>query len=154
MQGTWVRALVQEDPKCHGVTKSVGHNYWACVPQLLKPTCLEPVLCNKRSHRNEKPVHLNEEEAPLSATRERPHAAMKTQRSQKKKKKESQAMWVLGPILSLTLWTWGRSFSRRSQFPHYVLWIWRIFNDFFSFWWWGGGRHQNLFSKVTWKDNT
>ena len=30
-------------------------------PQLLKPTCLEPVLHNKRSHRNEKPVHRNEE---------------------------------------------------------------------------------------------
>ncbi|KAJ8787544.1 hypothetical protein J1605_022859 [Eschrichtius robustus] len=33
----------------------------ARVPQLLKPTRLEPVLCNKRSHRNEKPVHRNEE---------------------------------------------------------------------------------------------
>ena len=30
-------------------------------PQLLKPACLEPVLRNKRSHRNEKPAHLNEE---------------------------------------------------------------------------------------------
>ena len=33
----------------------------ARAPQLLKPTCLEPVLCNKRSHRNEKPAHLNKE---------------------------------------------------------------------------------------------
>ncbi|KAJ8778592.1 hypothetical protein J1605_013269 [Eschrichtius robustus] len=31
---------------------------------------LEPVLCNKRSHCNEKPVHCNEEESPLAATRE------------------------------------------------------------------------------------
>ena len=30
-------------------------------PQLLKPSCLEPVLCNKRSHDNEKPAHHNEE---------------------------------------------------------------------------------------------
>ena len=30
-------------------------------PQLLKPTCLEPVLHNKRSHRNEKPTHCNKE---------------------------------------------------------------------------------------------
>ncbi|KAJ8791069.1 hypothetical protein J1605_020870 [Eschrichtius robustus] len=30
-------------------------------PQLLKPTCLEPVLHNKRSHCNEKPAHRNEE---------------------------------------------------------------------------------------------
>ena len=26
-----------------------------------EPARLEPVLCNKRSHRNEKPVHRNEE---------------------------------------------------------------------------------------------
>ena len=73
MQGTWVRALVWEDPTCHRATKPLrhnywactlepaSHNYWACVPQLLKPTRLEPVLCNKRSHRNEKPAHCNEE---------------------------------------------------------------------------------------------
>ena len=56
MQGTWVRALVQEDPTCYGATKPVHHNYWACalepashnywahMPQLLKPACLEPML--------------------------------------------------------------------------------------------------------------
>ena len=67
MQGTWVRALVQEDPTCCGATKPVSHNYsacaveptshnyWAHVPQLLKPVCLEPV------HHNEKPAHHNEE---------------------------------------------------------------------------------------------
>ena len=27
IQGTWVRALVQEDPTCHGATKPVRHNY-------------------------------------------------------------------------------------------------------------------------------
>ena len=27
MQGTRVRALVQEDPTCHGATKPVRHNY-------------------------------------------------------------------------------------------------------------------------------
>ena len=27
MQGTRVRALVWEDPTCHGTTKSVRHNY-------------------------------------------------------------------------------------------------------------------------------
>ena len=31
------------------------------MPQLLKPTRLEPVLHNKRSHHNEKPVHCNED---------------------------------------------------------------------------------------------
>ena len=69
MLGTQVRALVQEDATCCRATKPmrhnywactlepVSHNYWACVPQLLKPTCLEPVFHNKRSHRNEKPAH-------------------------------------------------------------------------------------------------
>ena len=31
MQGIWVQALVQEDPTCCGATKSVRHNYWACI---------------------------------------------------------------------------------------------------------------------------
>ena len=34
---------------------------WARAPQLLKPARLEPELHNKRSHRNEKPAHHNEE---------------------------------------------------------------------------------------------
>ena len=71
-QGTRVRALVQEDATCRRATKPVrhnysacalepaSHNYWAHVPQLLKPKHLEPVLCNKGSHRNEKPAHGNE----------------------------------------------------------------------------------------------
>ncbi|KAJ8787084.1 hypothetical protein J1605_023116 [Eschrichtius robustus] len=33
----------------------------ACEPQLRKPVYLEPMLCNKRSHHNEKPAHRNEE---------------------------------------------------------------------------------------------
>ena len=47
------------------------------MPQLLK--CPEPVLRNKRSHCNEKPV------PPLSTTRESLLAARKIQRSQKNK---------------------------------------------------------------------
>ena len=73
IQGTRVRAPVWEDPTCCGATKPVHHNYWACtleptshnfwarVPQLLKPTRLEPMLHNKRSHCNEKPTHRNVE---------------------------------------------------------------------------------------------
>ena len=53
-QGTKVSSLVQKDPTCHGATK-------ACMPQLLKPVCLEPMICNKGNHRNEKPMHHNEE---------------------------------------------------------------------------------------------
>ena len=73
MQGTRVWSLVREDPTCHGAARAVRHNYWACaressssnywaqVLQLLKPARLEPVLHNKRSHHNEKPMHHNEE---------------------------------------------------------------------------------------------
>ena len=83
MQGTRVWALVREDPTCRGATKPVCHNYWAYVPQLQKPTHLEPVLRNKRSHLGEKPAHRNEEKPPLDAARESPCTATKTQRSQK-----------------------------------------------------------------------
>ena len=61
MQGTWVRALVREDPTCRGATKPVRHNYWGRTLQLLKPALLEPVLRNKRSHCSEKATHHSEE---------------------------------------------------------------------------------------------
>ena len=80
-QGTRVWSLVRKDPTCHGATKPVCHNcracalepmsnnYWAHVPQLLKPACLEPVLYNKRNHCNEKHVHHNEVWPPLEIGR-------------------------------------------------------------------------------------
>ena len=61
----------------------VSHNYWARTPQLGRPVCLEPVLRNRRGHRNERPVHCNDEWTPLTATRESPRAATETQRSKK-----------------------------------------------------------------------
>ena len=61
MQGIWVWALVREDPTCRRATKPASHNYWVRVQQLLKPTCLEPMLRNKRSYRDEKPGHCNQE---------------------------------------------------------------------------------------------
>ena len=79
MQGTRVRSLVRQDPTCHGATKPMHHNcwawalepashsYWDRMPQPLKPMCLEPVLRNKRSHRNEKPKHHRE--SPRTATK-------------------------------------------------------------------------------------
>ena len=72
MRGTRFRALVREDPTCHGAAEPghcscwacalepASHNYWARVPQLLRPMCLEPVLGNKGGHRNEKAAHHNE----------------------------------------------------------------------------------------------
>ena len=67
----WVQSLVQEDPTCHRANGPVHHSYWGwaleltschyrvCMPQLLKPMSLEPALCYKRSHWNEKPAHCN-----------------------------------------------------------------------------------------------
>jgi len=46
-QGTQVQSLIQKDPTCHRITTEPGH--------------LELVLCNNRSHHNEKPLHHNEE---------------------------------------------------------------------------------------------
>ena len=75
VQGTWVRSLVQKDLTCHQTTKPVHRNSWACA--------LEPVLCNRRSHHNEKPCTTTRGWPPLSATKESPRATKKTQHSQK-----------------------------------------------------------------------
>ena len=80
-QETWVWSLVQEDPTCHRATKPMCNNYWACALEPTSHNCwspftLEPVLHNKRSTATwEQPL--------LAATRQSPHAAMKTQCSQK-----------------------------------------------------------------------
>ena len=82
MQGTQVWSLVQEDTTCCRAAKPVRHNYWACALEPGEVRCrkyfsshaLEPVLCNKRSHCNQKPA---------ATTRENLCAAMKTQFSQK-----------------------------------------------------------------------
>ena len=37
MQGTRVRALVWEDPTCHGAAGPVSHNYWACASGACAP---------------------------------------------------------------------------------------------------------------------
>ena len=61
MQGTQIQALVREDPTCRGAAEPILHNYWAHMPQLLKPVRLKPELRNKTNHHNEKPVHRKEE---------------------------------------------------------------------------------------------
>ena len=86
MQGTGVRALVQEDPTCCGATKPVRHNYWACA--------LEPVLRSKRSHHNKG-------QPPLAPTRESPRGAMKTQHSQSKTKKKNDSRGGVTTFLKL-----------------------------------------------------
>ena len=59
-------------------------------------------MLHKRNSHNEKPMHLNEEKAPLSAARESPHKAAKTQHCQKINKfiivviKETNVCYNLG----------------------------------------------------------
>ena len=110
IQETWIWSLIQEDPTCCRTTKPVRHNYWACAPEpgsgnywacapepgshnywacalepgshnYWSPHSLEPVLCNKRSHRNEKQHTATRGQPPLITTREKAHTAMKTQHS-------------------------------------------------------------------------
>ena len=71
MQGTRVRALVQEDPTCCKATKPIRHSYWACALEpashnywALLPRLLKPVLHSRRSHRNEKHVRRGGEWPP------------------------------------------------------------------------------------------
>ena len=58
-----------EDSTCYKATKPMRHNCWTHVLQILKLVHLEPVLCKKRSHHNEKPVHSKRKEKE----KEKPH---------------------------------------------------------------------------------
>ena len=60
--------------------------------QLLKTARLKPVLHNKRSHRNEKPTHRNEEQPPLAATRESPCADPTQPKTNKQTNKQINKM--------------------------------------------------------------
>ena len=93
MQGTQVWALVREDATCRGATKPTRHNYWACALEPVchnywspcatttEPACLEPVLCNKRSHwmRNPRTATKSSPRSPqlekTCAQQRRPNAA-------------------------------------------------------------------------------
>ena len=82
VQGTWVQSLVLEDPTHPGATKPVCRYYWGW-------RALEHVLCNKRSHHDEKP--------PFTTTRKSPRAERKTQYNLKKKKSfsaKSMKIWA------------------------------------------------------------
>ena len=50
-QGTWVRALVWEDPTCRGATKPVSHNYWACASRVRAPQQERPRQWEARAPR-------------------------------------------------------------------------------------------------------
>ena len=61
-----------------------SHNYWAHVPQLLKPARLEPVLHNKRGRCTEKPRHHSEEQ-PHSLQLEQVHTQQRRPSTAKNK---------------------------------------------------------------------
>ena len=83
------------------------------MPQLLKPVHLEPVLCNKKSHCNEKPAHHSEEQPPLTTTRESLHARSKEDPTQPKINKFKKKKYIVGPedvmgqsVTDLGSWTY------------------------------------------------
>ena len=51
MQGTWVRALVWEDPTCRGAAGPVSHNYWACASGACAPQQERPRQWEARTPR-------------------------------------------------------------------------------------------------------
>ena len=95
MQGKRVRALVQEDTTCHGATKPVRRNYWACALEPMSHNYWSPCTTTTEAHaprahapQQEKPPQWEacapqQRVAPTPATRESPHAATKTKCSHK-----------------------------------------------------------------------
>ena len=51
-EAKWEKIPGPEGSTCCGATKSMGRNYFSLCN-------LEPVLCKKRSHDNEKPLYRN-----------------------------------------------------------------------------------------------
>ena len=80
--------------------------------KLLKPARLEPMLRNKRSHRSEKPTHRNEEQPPLTTTRESPRSNEDPMQPQKflkikinkfLKLKEKKVRWLEAVVVEVRL---------------------------------------------------
>ena len=88
VQGTWLRALLQDNPTCYRATNSMCHDSWASAPE---PTCWSteafmPQACvptQENSLQQEGAGHCNEKEPLLTAARERASTAMRIQHSQK-----------------------------------------------------------------------
>ena len=61
-------------------------------PQLLKTSTLEPLLCNQRGHRNEKPEHRIWRVAPFSVTRESRNKKPEQAKRKKERKFKNQVL--------------------------------------------------------------
>ena len=91
----WGWSLVREDAACLRASRPMRHNYWS--PRL------EPMLCNKRSHRNEKPS--------LTTTRESPHKAKDPARPKVRNflKSNLNHVILLLTFFSCFLFHWGQN---------------------------------------------
>ena len=73
MQGTRVRALVWEDPTCHGAAGPVSHDCWACASGACAPRRGGGRDGERPAHRDEeRSPHRDEEWPPLAVARESP----------------------------------------------------------------------------------
>ena len=70
-KGHWFHPLFRKIPHameqlslCTTTVEPVNCSYWAWVPQLLKCSCLEPVLCNKGSHCSGRPHTVTKSSLP------------------------------------------------------------------------------------------
>ena len=77
MQETRVRSLIWEDPTCHGATKPVRHNRWACAPEPASHSywaCVpqSPCSATREATTMRSLSTATREQVPLAATREKP----------------------------------------------------------------------------------
>ena len=107
--GTWVQSPIWENFTCQRATKPVSHNYWAHLPrywrpwaQLLNPTCLEPVLSNKRHQHSEKPTHRDKEQPLIISTSESLHRARRAS-TDKNKKINGYKLLLFSKMMSISL---------------------------------------------------
>ena len=116
MQGTWVGFLVWEDPTCHRATKPVCHNYWACMPQLLKPACCRarvPQLVSPRAATTEahapRACALQWEattmRSPRTATKSSPRSPQLEKAHAQQRRPNTAKLWKKKLITLIARWT-------------------------------------------------
>ena len=104
MQGTQVRSLVLEDPTCCRATKRMCHNYWAHMPQLLKPARLEPCSATGEATAVRSP-HTTTKSSPRSPQLETAHTQQQRPNTAKNKfvkKKKNPTDWLKFYSCSIT----------------------------------------------------
>ena len=92
MQGTWVRALVREDPTCRGATGPRHHSYWACALELASHNCWGLCAWSPCSAMGEaiamKGPHSAARSGPCSPQLEKARVQQRRPNAAKKKKKK------------------------------------------------------------------